>query len=137
MCLHRQAMKRRVGERRTLLSSSLPPHAFSPLSPHHTQQDDVVLAGNPLVEVDVAQVLGGLLRSTDFLVIVDHPPATGRRGAQGHHAVANTQLGSPHLLSSPTPLKTSQETREDSYLKLYLRVPLFCENPSYLPSFLM
>lgn len=70
--------------------------------PHHTQQEDV-LAGNPLVEVDVAQVLGGLLRSTDFLVIVDHPPATGRRGAQGHEPAANAQLDSPPLLSSLTP----------------------------------
>lgn len=70
--------------RRTLLSSSRPPPSsppsvFSPLCPHHTQREDV-LAGDPLVEVDVAQILGGLLRSTDFLVIVDHPPATDRRG---------------------------------------------------------
>lgn len=78
------------------------PHAFSPRSPHHTQQEDV-LAGNPLVEVDVAQVLGGLLRSTDFLVVVDHPPAMGRRGAQGRYSAAKTRPDSPHPLSSPTP----------------------------------
>lgn len=93
-------------KRRTLLPPSLSPplspHTFSPLSPHHKQQEDV-LAGNPLIEVDVAQVLGGLLRSTDFLVVVDHPPATGTRGAQECHSVVKTQLDSTNLLSSPTP----------------------------------
>lgn len=63
----------------------LPSACFPPLR----RQQEAVLAGDPLVEVDVAQVLGGLLRSTDFLVVVDHPPATGRRGgAQGHCCVA-------------------------------------------------
>lgn len=38
------------------------------------------LAGHSLVEVDVAQVLGWLLRGTHFLVIVDHPSGgVGRR----------------------------------------------------------
>lgn len=38
-----------------------------------------LLAGNSLVEVDVAQVLGRLLRGTHFLVIVDHPSGQGER----------------------------------------------------------
>lgn len=36
-----------------------------------------LLAGYSLVEVDVAQVLGRLLRGTHFLVIVDHPSGEG------------------------------------------------------------
>lgn len=32
-----------------------------------------LLAGHSLIEVDIAQVLGWLLRGTHFLVIVDHP----------------------------------------------------------------
>ena len=39
-----------------------------------------LLAGHSLVEVDVAQVLGRLLRGTHFLVIVDHPSGEGGGG---------------------------------------------------------
>lgn len=42
----------------------------------HTQ---MVLAGNPLVEVDVTKILGRLLRGADFLVIIDYPSWGGEK----------------------------------------------------------
>lgn len=95
-----------------------PPDSFSPLSPHHTQQEDV-LAGNPLIEVDVAQVLGGLLRSTDFLVVVDHPPATGISAAQECHSwLRHNSIAL--ACSQPHPPKTSEETGQAGDLNQYL-----------------
>lgn len=54
-----------------------------------------LLAGHSLVEVDVAQVLGWLLRGTHFLVIVDHPPGEAGRG----RVEKDEQIGHPLRIS--------------------------------------
>lgn len=54
-----------------------------------------LLAGHSLIEVDVAQVLGRLLRGTHFLVIVDHPSGEGREEWN-----RMKKLGMPHAASA-------------------------------------
>lgn len=53
-----------------------------------------LLVGHSLVEVDVAQILGWLLRGTHFLVIVDHPSGEVREGW-----TRMNKQGSPHCFN--------------------------------------
>lgn len=59
------------------------PHARWPAPALHGKGQDRLLAGHSLVEVDVAQVLGRLLRGTHFLVVVDHPSGKVGGGGKG------------------------------------------------------